>query len=126
MFELDKIDENLEQLLLQFDNEDIPFYLIYMEYCVFAGTILFTVNYIILLTGLVKKQKILLQIWLLFEGAINSVSMKITILTLISVYLSSLFVTSDFRVSLCYKLQITKWHIFFEHLALDRRVNGLF
>ena len=74
MFGLDKIDENLEQFLHRFGNEDKPFYEVYMVYCVFAGTILFTFNYIILLTGLVKKQKILLQIWLLFEGAMNCVS----------------------------------------------------
>ena len=66
--------EFTEKLLHQFGNEDAPFNEVYMVYCVFAGTILFTFDYIILLTGLVKKQKILLQIWLLFEGAINCVS----------------------------------------------------
>ena len=75
MFELNKIDNNLKELLKDFGNENIPFYVVYMVYCIFAGTILFTVNYVILLRGLVKKQKIMLQIWLLFEGAINCVSM---------------------------------------------------
>jgi len=73
MFGLDKIDEKLEEFLLEFDDDDVPVHIAYIGYCVFAGTILFTINYIILLIGLVKKEKTLVQIWLLFEGAINSI-----------------------------------------------------
>ena len=76
MFGLDNFEENVENFLIEFDSDKVPIYAPYVVYCISAGAILFTINYFILLLGLVKKEKVFLQIWLLFEGAINSVSKK--------------------------------------------------
>ena len=79
------IQKKIEQILLELDTEREPDQYFspllqtnkkyFSVYCFFAGTVLFTFNNILLLFGLMRNRLVCIQIWLLIEGIIGSVSL---------------------------------------------------
>ena len=65
--------KKIEQSIHEIDGNISNITPAYVNYCVYAGTILFIFVNLVLLLGLIKNQWILLQIWLIFDGAIGLV-----------------------------------------------------
>ena len=74
LFDLDNSQKKIEQSIHEIDGNISNITPAYVNYCVYAGTILFIFVNLVLLLGLIKNQWILLQIWLIFDGAIGLVS----------------------------------------------------
>ena len=79
------IQKKVEEILLELDSETVPDQYFspllqtnnkyFSVYCFFAGMVLFTFNNILLLFGLMRNRLVCIQIWLLIEGIIGSVSL---------------------------------------------------